>query len=469
MTQFKKTREQPIDPDAPWDDDVFKTLQGYATFLTNALIADPGPFVLNVNGAWGSGKTFFVKRWAADLRKQGYPVVEFNAWENDSSDDPLAPLMACFLDAQREIIPEDAANKFKQTCGKYILAGGGLIVRAGLKQLLGEKGIEGVKDLLSDEAEGELIELAGQHVDEQLAKQKAARNLEALLEAFAQKVEESDDWKLPVFIFIDELDRCRPTFAIELLERVKHLFNVDGIKFVVSTDSTQLVHSISGAYGVNFDGATYLQRFFDETFTLPEPSYERFSKMLFAPVRESIEDLDDLWVAHKSPEETFSTLSKCIRLSLRQQKLAFQRLLAISANCSVSDQRAFHFLYACFLVFLKVKNDQRYGALIQTNDEHKSLTIRSSGKNLLNEIVGQYSFPQAYAKYLATYIEFSEGDHDNAMKVANAERPEGPRIPGSKSEEQMVNSWIIRDCISNFASLKLYPKLVELTASITTS
>ena len=63
----------------------------------------------------------------------------------------------------------------------------------------------------------------------------------------------ADKPKKPMFVFIDELDRCRPTYAIELLETVKHLFDIPGLVFVIATNTDQLQHSIKAVYGAEFD------------------------------------------------------------------------------------------------------------------------------------------------------------------------------------------------------------------------
>ena len=75
---------------------------------------------------------------------------------------------------------------------------------------------------------------------------------------------------------IDELDRCRPSYAVELLEVAKHLFSVDHIVFVLAINRSQLSHSISGVYGADFDATDYLRRFFDIDFRLPEPDKKQF-------------------------------------------------------------------------------------------------------------------------------------------------------------------------------------------------
>ncbi len=106
MTGFNRHEEAEVSRADIWWDDAFGTLGKYAEFLTNALVANEKPFVLNVNGDWGTGKTFFVRRWAASLR-QDYPVVEYNAWENDSEDDPLTSLLAVCAEHLKTYLPDD--------------------------------------------------------------------------------------------------------------------------------------------------------------------------------------------------------------------------------------------------------------------------------------------------------------------------------------------------------------------------
>ena len=82
---------------------------------------------------------------------------------------------------------------------------------------------------------------------------------------------------MPVIFFIDELDRCNPTFAVRTLERIKHIFDIPNIVFVLSIDKSQLGNSICGYFGSDkFDAEEYLRRFIDIEYQLPEPSYERY-------------------------------------------------------------------------------------------------------------------------------------------------------------------------------------------------
>ena len=79
-----------------------------------------------------------------------------------------------------------------------------------------------------------------------------------------------------LLLIVDELDRCKPTYAVELLETIKHLFKNERIIFLISNNSEQLMHSITNYYGTNFDGYGYLNRFFDLIIELNEVSVKEY-------------------------------------------------------------------------------------------------------------------------------------------------------------------------------------------------
>ena len=90
------------------------------------------------------------------------------------------------------------------------------------------------------------------------------------LSEVAEELAKSSEGK-PLIVVIDELDRCRPGYAIELLEVAKHLFNVDRVIFILALDRAQLAHSVRAMYGSEFGAEEYLKRFFDVSFRLPDP------------------------------------------------------------------------------------------------------------------------------------------------------------------------------------------------------
>ena len=94
--------------------------------------------------------------------------------------------------------------------------------------------------------------------------------LEDLARALNNRTAQADNGNhKPLVVMIDELDRCRPSYAVELLETAKHLFDVDRIVFVLAVNREQLAHAVCALYGADFNAEGYLRRFFDEDFRLP--------------------------------------------------------------------------------------------------------------------------------------------------------------------------------------------------------
>ncbi|ELA9371626.1 hypothetical protein QUO16_002867 [Vibrio parahaemolyticus] len=80
----------------------------------------------------------------------------------------------------------------------------------------------------------------------------------------------------PIIVLIDELDRCRPDYAIKTLEVIKHFFDVEGCNFLIATDTKSLQESIKAVYGSNFDSERYLRRFFNQSVVLQRPSIREY-------------------------------------------------------------------------------------------------------------------------------------------------------------------------------------------------
>lgn len=157
------------------------------------------------------------------------------------------------------------------------------------------------------------------------ATQSAIINFKKGMEILIKEITETKSQKLPLFIIVDELDRCRPNFSIELLENIKHLFGVDGVYFVVATDTNQLGHSVQAIYGSNFNGRRYLQRFFDQEFTLPDPENRLFSRFLFGKHRLLGEEKfltpfeQQMYTREEAAIEFFALSSSFFQLGLREQ------------------------------------------------------------------------------------------------------------------------------------------------------
>lgn len=258
----------------------------YADFLTNFLNqqAENG-YVLNLNAEWGAGKTTFLKCWYNKL-KANHPVVYFDAWKTDFTHDAMTALMDSFHAQLANPISDNKAliRDFYEKGMHFIkisvpsLAVGYLKHKSGmqndeslLQDITDTFGINVTEDSCSD-ALKETLKAAL----EQRKKVEGIYEFKTALENIADEYIKVSNKHIPIYVFIDELDRCRPNYAIEVIENVKHFFNTKNFVFVIATDTKQLQHSIKAIYGYQFDSNLYLSRFFNQSVTLPQPKLIEF-------------------------------------------------------------------------------------------------------------------------------------------------------------------------------------------------
>ena len=139
-------------------------------------------------------------------------------------------------------------------------------------------GILDVQTFIETEAGNMLAAYADNLLMRYKESEKSVKEFQDKLQTTASALTQAT--KHPLMVVIDELDRCRPSYAVALIEVAKHLFEADHVVFVLAVNRTQLAHSIKALYGDQFDAAGYLRRFFDIDFRLPEPDRTRFIRDL---------------------------------------------------------------------------------------------------------------------------------------------------------------------------------------------
>jgi hypothetical protein len=248
----------------------------YGEFLVNYLLGEHDGFVLNLNGAWGTGKTEFLRRLYTLLTYKGHPTIYIDAWESDFSEIPLS-VVSSELVNQLSCINENIGNdleKVGEFLGKALK--GTIIGGAGLlsKHFLGDAsaGTEVAKALFEQSPKDFLDSVKGNHAEQV----DAIKQIRHQLEILAEVIKANYGCALPVVVLVDELDRCRPNYAIEMLEVIKHFFTTKNFVFVVATDTCQLRESIKAIYGAEFDSTTYLKRFFNREARLEEPDLDHY-------------------------------------------------------------------------------------------------------------------------------------------------------------------------------------------------
>lgn len=267
-----KVRDFVISKEDPFANDKLDRKKN-AEVLTSAAFAYQDGAVLALNGAWGTGKTTFVKMWSQHLKNNGFPVIYYNAWEDDISEEPLFSLLRCLKTVNKE---EDKEGKLKKvfSVGSKIIAGIGMGAVKGALGKFGDVAAEAGKSGL-DVVEKEIVNSLDKEDETAIVLQQFKNDL-------VEYVAFVCDNNRPLVYFIDELDRCNPTFAVKVLERIKHLFDVPNVVFVLSIDKQQLAYSINGFYGSEqINSMEYLRRFIDIDYNLPEPDSDHYCEYLY--------------------------------------------------------------------------------------------------------------------------------------------------------------------------------------------
>ncbi|QIO59979.1 MULTISPECIES: KAP family P-loop NTPase fold protein [Rhizobium] len=255
--------------------------------MSNLVAMVEDPLVIAFDGQWGSGKTTFLKMWAGELRKSGHPVIFFDAFENDYVEDAFAALAREIVELAENQAP--AKSQVAQTIKEKATHLGALLFRGtakvGMKVAVraataGLASSDDFKDIGEDI--GKEVEDAAQAYMEQLLDQP--RKQKEIAESFRTALENlpsllappaEGEKQKPLIFIIDELDRCKPHFALALLERIKHFMAVPNVHFVLGVHLTHLQSSVRYAYGNDINAAAYLQKFISLTILNIEGAEER--------------------------------------------------------------------------------------------------------------------------------------------------------------------------------------------------
>lgn len=224
--------------------------------------------VIAIDGRWGSGKTIFVKQieklsnmgqYENSIPNIGKENVEkfkgkfttyyYNAWENDLHTNPLLSIIY-------NLIKEFPNEK---------------------KQSYNDEGLFPFKlNELLKTISGNAIDLDKCQSFEDITKE--IKTIEEKREALNKLIDNILPSDKKLLFIIDELDRCKPSFAVNLLEILKHFFKNDKIIFIISTNNGQLSHVINNYYGNSFDGYSYLNKFYDLIIELEEININDYLK-----------------------------------------------------------------------------------------------------------------------------------------------------------------------------------------------
>jgi len=344
--------------------------------------------VFSLNADWGEGKTFFTLQAKMileylnpnckqdedtktqldalftlpktamrkpEMTRTVFPVY-YNAWLYDDHKDPLSSFLY-FLSVT-----------FQKKYSK--LDSNGLRKLARALEIITDWKCGITVDL---EKVGEAV--TGQDTASKITYLEDAKHL--VDEAFHDLLEGNDG----LIVFVDEIDRCSPRYAVDFLECIKHFFGCANVQFVFSTNIKQLAETICNVYGAGFDGTRYLNKFFDCSLELPPVDIEHMSRNF------------GTWPRTYTVNSFAHSLIRSLHLSIRETNDYYGQALLITDRCQKAISNiwfsdADEFSYTCYpitLFALSLTDRKKY-------DSFKSGTAETLFVSLLQQWEGWQRF-----------------------------------------------------------------------------
>ena len=389
-------------------------------YFYNILQAQESMTTIAIDGRWGSGKTFFVRQTKMVLnalnpscgmddelkskitngihllnnnenKENNSIAVYYDAWKNDNDTDPIFSLIY-------EIIKQLNIDFSLSSMDAVKLAGS-------IIEMITGHNINNIKDILTS--------------DDPFTKFKEQKSIESKIQEFFTEILAERGDRL--VIFIDELDRCKPTFAVQFLEQIKHYVFDDRITFVFSVNLEQLQHTIKQYYGLNFDSCRYLDKFFDLRISLPPADMNKFYQQI------GFESESSYYVDSvvKRVIQMFNfELREISRFYSQVKSAVYDGTRDSGYNYSFPDQKGklIIMMYIVpLLIGLKIADISKYDNFINGRDSEPLIELFDNDndisilKNMLNR---DESFEQEEGKKFVTYEEIIKRFYD-AIFVTN--------------------------------------------------
>ncbi|HIF9184588.1 TPA: KAP family P-loop NTPase fold protein [Photobacterium damselae] len=374
--------------------------------------------VLALDAQWGEGKSTFIKMWSGENRYKQEPPLEtiyFDAFENDYQKEPFLALASEIYELLEDKV-ESKKQEFKEKAAQVFKTFSRGVIKTGIR--LGTAGV--IDGTLLDQAENDISTLVSEQVDSIIsskfesskADKLALKNFKEFLSDVALN---HTPGKRIVFV-IDELDRCRPDFALDLLENIKHLFSVSGITFLLVMNRKQLEESVKCRYGDGIDSVTYLQKFINVWLSLPRSSgkYQQDDGAKYLMTSFDLMAVEK-GIHNKIAAQILESLVKHLKPSFRD----IERILtyfAIIENSRSEPMNDYYQGMMATVCFMKVINPRMLDAIISK---------RASGQELLDFLQmsdgSDYSEEHAL-KYLAAKIDFDLASEERRHEMQENDR-----------------------------------------------
>ncbi|MFN3194541.1 MAG: P-loop NTPase fold protein [Chlorobiota bacterium] len=440
----------------------------YVQTLTSILEQSDEGIVLALNNKWGTGKTHFVRMWEEYIEKNDTKLeaIYFNAWENDYEDNPLIAILGELS------ILEDGDSKEKYE--KMISHGAKLFTNILFPLIKALSGVDlGSFEDLFDKVGDNIGSIVESEVNDYRDRKKTIHDFRRSLEEYINK---GTNNKKLIFI-VDELDRCRPNYAVSILEQIKHFFSVKNIHFVLSIDKEQLSYAIEGVYGSSkINSEEYLRRFIDLEFSLPSPDKEEYFKHLIQinKIDEFFDSPERKEIKFQNERNTFEEICECIfkntKVELRKQEKIF-KLIKVSLKLTGKNQ-LINIGALIYLVFLKIYDSKTYNKIKSKElsvDEFRKDFARIMRPNVDDSSqIAIIKLDAVLVKYYSIYIN----EYDKFKIFQNELKFNGSSymslIRGDIDKKRALSRNIIMDSINDFHTFDIIFNKIELLEGLKT-
>ncbi len=312
--------------------------ESFGVALTNITTTVSSELVLSINGRWGEGKTTFVKMWRDMLATRAVPSIYIDAFSSEFNGEPfltLASEIQRFMEDECEggIALRGYAEKAKAVGVGLLCWTGKIAIKALTLGMIGSSEIDElseVKEDIADTAAKKLGSLVRRELEGHADRLQELKNFREQLSEIPANIPGNSSGKL--IVVIDELDRCCPSFAVMFLERIKHIFSVPNVVFVLVLNKQQLHEAIRAVYGAGVDAHAYLQKFINLEAELPSKSTVKgLGRHRFVQYLHQQHGLDKL----QRSQEIFNSILATVEyfgLSLREIEKAYTNLTLYYAS-----------------------------------------------------------------------------------------------------------------------------------------
>lgn len=320
--------------------------KSFGEAFLNLVMRSNDELVISLDGKWGEGKTTFVKMWQGLLIDAGVPSIYIDAFQNDYVDDAfisIAGAITSYVEAHSENGKKNTEFKEKaKKVGVQLLSWSAKVgIKAATLGVIKDSDIDALTDIKNDVATGAsgvIADFVKERLSSHTKEVELVRSFKAELSELPSKLKGNKSNRL--IIIIDELDRCKPTFAVEIIEKIKHMFSVPNVAFVLVMHKEQLEEAIKCVYGNNIDAHTYLQKFINIETSIPKRTNDHYKNDLVVYSRRLLQ-LHELetWGDDKNIVDCLEPLAQHFNLSLRQLEKVYTNLAIIYGTSAQNHLR----------------------------------------------------------------------------------------------------------------------------------